>query len=205
MKNTDIFKTVVYPCTGIYKEKSSKFLAYVYPVTNEQNIKEILIKIRKEHHGARHHCYAWRMGPELANFRLNDDGEPSGTAARPIFGQIQARKLTNILVVVVRYFGGILLGTSGLINAYKQATLDALNKAEIIEKEVEDLIEVKFDYSAMNEFMGVIKEMQLIQVHSEFEMNCSATIAVRKSLSETVLEKLKQIDNLNTSIIRNRI
>jgi uncharacterized YigZ family protein len=205
MKNTGTFKTVINPCTGIFKEKGSKFLAYIYPVSNEQEIKEIVTKIKKEHHGARHHCYVWRLGPEMEEFRLNDDGEPSGTAGRPIFGQIQSKELTNVLIIVVRYFGGILLGTSGLINAYKQATIDALNQAVIVEREVEDLIDVNFDYSAMNEFMQIIKERQIEQIRSDFNLNCSATIAVRKSLSGTLLEKLNHIDKLKASIIGNKI
>jgi len=199
------YKTVGNPCEGIFKDKGSRFIAYVHPVSNEQQIKEIVSKIKKEHHSARHHCYAWRLGPELEDFRLNDDGEPSGTAGRPIFGQIQSRELTNILVVVVRYFGGILLGTSGLANAYKQAASDALNQAVIVEKVVEDLIEVKFEYVAMNEFMHVVKEMQLEQVRSDFNLQCSATIAVRKSLSGTLMEKLKHIEKLQASIIGNKI
>jgi uncharacterized YigZ family protein len=205
MRKTDIFKTIVNPVTGIYKEKGSKFLAYVFPVSNEENIKEILTKIRKEHHGARHHCYSWCLGPEMKDFRLSDDGEPSGTAGRPIFRQIQSRELTNILVIVVRYFGGILLGTSGLINAYTQASLDALNKAVIIEKVVEDLIEVNFDYALMDEFMRIIKEMKLSLIHSEYSLKCSATFAVRQSVSKTVLEKLNKIDHLNASIVGNNI
>jgi len=205
MKNAGTFKTVISPCNAIFKEKGSRFLAYVYPVSNEQEIREIIAKIKKEHHSARHHCYAWRLGAEMENFRLNDDGEPSGTAGKPIFGQIQSQELTNILIVIVRYFGGILLGTSGLINAYKLAAKDALDQAVIAERVVEDLIEVKFDYSAMNDFMHVIKELQLEQVQSDFDLNCSATIAVRKSLSETVLNKLKNIDKLSATIIGNKI
>jgi uncharacterized YigZ family protein len=199
------YKTVGNPCEGIFKDKGSRFMSYVYPVSNEHQIKGIVSKIKKEHHSARHHCFAWRLGPELEDFRLNDDGEPTGTAGRPIFGQIQSRELTNILVVVVRYFGGILLGTSGLANAYKQAALDALNQAVIVEKVVEDLIEVKFEYVAMNEFMHVVKEMQLEQVRSDFNLQCSATIAVRKSLSRTLMEKLKHIEKLQASIIGNKI
>lgn len=205
MEISDTYKTVSNPCNGIFKEKGSRFLAFVYPVSNEQEVKEILLKIRKEHHGARHNCFAWRIGPEMELFRLNDDGEPSGTAGRPIFGQIQLNELTDILIIVVRYFGGILLGTSGLINAYKQAAADALCKAVIIEKVVEDLIEVSFDYSAMNDFMHVIKEMHLEQVHTDFNLNCYATISVRKTLSETVMEKLEQIDKLKASIIGNKL
>jgi uncharacterized YigZ family protein len=201
MKNTGIFKTVANPSTGIFKDKGSKFLSFVFPVSTEQEIKEILVKIKKMHHGARHYCYAWLLGPEMENFRINDDGEPSGTAGRPIFGQIQSRDLTNILIIVVRYFGGILLGTSGLLNAYKQATIDALNKSEITEKFIEDLIEVYFDYQVMNEFMSIVKEMQLEIIRSDFNLNCSVTIAVRRSLSENILENLKKIDNLKASII----
>jgi uncharacterized YigZ family protein len=205
MKSTDTFKTVSCPGNGIFKDRGSRFLGYVFPVSDEQEIKEIIAKIKKEHHGARHHCYAWRLGQEMEYFRSNDDGEPSGTAGRPILGQIQSRELTNILVIVVRYFGGILLGTNGLINAYKQAAADALNNTEITEKIVQDLIEVTFDYSVMNEFMHVIKEMQIEQVKSDFNLNCSATIAVRKSLSETVLEKLNHIEKLNASIVVNKM
>ena len=175
MEIPDTYKTVFNPCNGIFKEKGSRFLAFVFPVSDEQEIKEILLKIRKEHHGARHNCFAWCIGTKMELFRLNDDGEPSGTAGRPIFGQIQLNELTNILIIVVRYFGGILLGTSGLINAYKQAAADALSKAVIIEKVVEDLIEVSFDYTAMNDFMHVIKEMHLEQVHTDFNLNCAAT------------------------------
>lgn len=204
MNNAGTFKTVVSPCNGIFKEKGSRFISYVFPVSNEQEIREIIAKIKKEHHSARHHCYAWRLGAEMELFRLNDDGEPSGTAGKPIFGQIQSQELTNILIIVVRYFGGILLGTSGLINAYKMATKDALDQAVIAERVVEDLIEVKFDYSAMNDFMHVINELQLEQVQSDFDLNCSATIAVRKSLSETVLNKLKNIDKLSATIIGNK-
>src|SRR5665648_601830 len=126
MEYTDTYKTIGAPCEGLYKEKGSKFIAYAFPVSDEQQIKEITARLKKEHHSARHHCFAWRLGSDHQLFRLNDDGEPSGTAGRPIFGQIQQHELTDILVVVVRYFGGILLGTSGLTNAYKHAALDVL-------------------------------------------------------------------------------
>ena len=122
MKDPDTFKTVAKSTSGLFKDKGSKFLSFVFPISTEQEIKDILIKIKKMHHGARHYCFAWHLGPEIYNFRVNDDGEPSGTAGRPIFGQIQSRELTNILIVVVRYFGGTLLGTSRLINAYKHCT-----------------------------------------------------------------------------------
>ena len=170
-------------------------------MSDEQQIKEITARLKKEHHSARHHCFAWRLGSDLQLFRVNDDGEPSGTAGRPIFGQIQQHELTDILVVVVRYFGGILLGTSGLTNAYKHAALDVLTKAGSVEKIVENTIEVKFDYLAMNDFMTLLKEFQLEMQESHFDLACWAKILVRKQLTEIVMEKLGKIDQLNASLI----
>ena len=201
MEYTDTYKTIGIPAEGLYKEKGSKFIAYAFPVSNEQQIKEITIRLKKEHHSARHHCFAWRLGPDHLLFRVNDDGEPSGTAGRPIYGQIQQHDLTDILVVVVRYFGGILLGTSGLTNAYKAAASDVLTKAVHIEKIVETTIKVNFDYLAMNDFMTLLKEFQLEMKESNFDLACMAKISVRKQLSDIVLEKLGKIDNLSASII----
>lgn len=201
MEYTDTYKTIGIPVEGLYKEKGSKFIAYAFPVSNEQQIKEITIRLKKEHHSARHHCFAWRLGPDHLLFRVNDDGEPSGTAGRPIFGQIQQHDLTDILVVVVRYFGGILLGTSGLTNAYKAAASDVLTKAVLLEKIVETTIEVNFDYLAMNDFMTLLKEFQLEMKENHFDLDCKAKISVRKQLTDIVLEKLGKIDNLSASII----
>ena len=201
MEYTDTYKTIGIPAEGLYKEKGSKFIAYAFPVSNEQQIKEITIRLKKEHHSARHHCFAWRIGPDHLLFRVNDDGEPSGTAGRPIFGQIQQHDLTDILVVVVRYFGSILLGTSGLTNAYKAAASDVLTKAVLLEKIVETTIEVNFDYLAMNDFMTLLKEFQLEMKESHFDLDCKAKISVRKQLTDIVLENLGKIDNLSASII----
>lgn len=201
MEFTDTYKTIDSPAEGLYKEKGSKFIAYAFPVSEEQQIKEITAKLKKEHHSARHHCFAWRLGSGHQLFRFNDDGEPSGTAGRPILGQIQQRELTDILVVVVRYFGGILLGTSGLMNAYKQAASDALSNAVIVEKIIETTIEVNFDYLAMNDFMTVLKEFQLGMKENHFDLSCRAKILVRKQLTDLVMEKLGKIDHLNASII----
>lgn len=201
MTDSDTYKTIKDPSTGLYKEKGSKFLGFAFPVSEEQEIREILLKLRKEHHSARHHCFAWRLGPESEEYRINDDGEPSGTAGRPIFNQIKAHELTNILIVVVRYFGGILLGTSGLTNAYKQAALDAIQEGEIIEKVVEDLIEVQFDYSAMNEYMHIVKEMQLKQVKADFHLECSSVLLVRKNLTGLVLEKMNSVEKLKAAVV----
>jgi len=204
MEYTDTYKTIAGPAEGLYKEKGSKFIAYAFQVSNEQQIKEITVRLKKEHHSARHHCFAWRLGSDHQLFRFNDDGEPSGTGGRPIFGQIQHHELTDILVVVVRYFGGILLGTSGLTNAYKQAASDVLANSLIIEKVVETVIEVNFGYLAMNDFMSLLKEFQLEMQESHFDLSCRAKILVRKQLTEIVMEKLCKIDQLAASIITDK-
>jgi len=201
MEYTDTYKTIGAPTEGLYKEKGSKFFAFAFPVSNELQIKEITARLKKEHHSARHHCFAWRLGSDCQLFRVNDDGEPSGTAGRPILGQIQHHELTDILLVVVRYFGGILLGTSGLTNAYKQAASDVLSNAPIIEKIIETAIDVNFGYLAMNDFMMVLKEFQLEMKESHFDLSCSARIMVRKQLTGIVMEKLGKIDNLSASIM----
>jgi uncharacterized YigZ family protein len=199
MEYSDTYKTIESTTEGVYKEKGSKFLAFAFPVYNELQIKEIIARLKKEHHSARHHCFAWQLGSDHQVYRINDDGEPSGTAGRPIFGQIQHHGLTNLLVVVVRYFGGILLGTSGLINAYKQAASDVLTNAAVIEKIIETTIEVNFDYLAMNEFMMVLKEFQLEMTESHFDLTCRAKVKVRKQLTEVVIGKLEKINLLTIS------
>ena len=201
MEYTDTYKTIGMPSEGLYKEKGSRFIAYAFPVSNDQQIKEITTQLKKEHHSARHHCFAWRLGSDHQLFKVNDDGEPSGTAGRPIFNQIQHFELTNILVVVIRYFGGILLGTSGLTKAYKLATSDVLSHSAIVEKIIETTIVVNFDYLAMNAFMTVLKEFQLEMKESHFDLSCMAKIFVRKQLTAIVIEKLGKIENLVASII----
>src|SRR5574344_2074526 len=155
---SDQYKTLKNQSNGIYKEKGSKFLAFAYPVYNEDEIKQIVNEKKREFYDARHCCYSWHLGLDANNFRANDDGEPSGTAGRPIHGQILSAGLTNILIVVVRYFGGIKLGTSGLINAYKAAAADAIANAEIIDKTVNNFYRISFSYEAMNDVMKVIKD-----------------------------------------------
>jgi len=201
MEYTDTYKTIEAPSEGLYKEKGSKFIAYAFPVSNELQVKEITAKLKKEHHSARHHCFAWRLGADQPLYRFNDDGEPSGTAGRPIFGQIQNHELTDILVVVVRYFGGILLGTSGLTNAYKQAANDVLTNAVIIEKMIESEIEVVFDYLAMNDLMKVLKDFQIVMKENKFDLVCKVRIAVRKQLKDQVMEKLGKIDHLKATVL----
>lgn len=201
MEYTDTYLTIGAPAEGLYKEKGSKFIAYAFPVSDEQQIKDIASRLKKEHHSARHLCFAWRLGADYALFRVNDDGEPSGTAGKPIFGQIQQHQLSDILVVVVRYFGGILLGTSGLTNAYKLAAADALTHAVIIEKIVETTIEVEFDYLAMNDFMQILKEFQLEMKESHFDLTCSAKILVRRQLISIIMDRFGKIENLKASEI----
>ena len=158
---SDTYLTLAKPSQGLYKEKGSKFLAFAYPVQTEAQIKEHVEALRKEYYDARHHCYAYVLGAGQEVYRANDDGEPSGTAGRPIHGQILSQKLTDILVVVVRYFGGIKLGVSGLINAYKTAAADALNQAQIVEKIVTKRHKVRFSYEEMNKVMRIVKDLQL--------------------------------------------
>ena len=201
MEYTDTFKTIKAPSEGLYKEKGSKFLAFAFPVSNEHQIKEITTRIKKEHHSARHHCFAWRLGADIHTFRLNDDGEPSGTAGRPILGQIQQQELTDILVIVVRYFGGILLGTSGLTNAYKHATAEAIKNATTEVKIIENLIEINFDYLAMNDLMLILKEFDIEITESHFDLACRIKIMVRKELTAIILEKLNKIGKLDALII----
>jgi len=201
MEYTDTYKTLQAPSEGLYKEKGSKFLAYAFPVSTEQQIKEIITQLKKEHHSARHHCFAWRLGAENQSFRINDDGEPSGTAGRPILGQIQKQELTDILVVVVRYFGGVLLGTSGLTNAYKLAANEVLKNASIIAKIIKYPVEINFDYLATNELMQVLKEFGIEITESHFDLKCRVKIMVRKELTAIVLEKLNKTENLNAVII----
>ena len=201
METTDTYLTIAAPSEGLYKDKGSKFIAYAYPVFSEEEIKEILNELKKNHHNARHHCYAWRLGASMEHYRANDDGEPSGTAGRPILGQIRSKELTNILIVVVRYFGGTLLGVSGLIKAYGTAAEDALEQAEITERVVEDLLEVKFEYPAMNDVMTIIKESQLEQLETQFELSCRLVLAVRQSLSATVTEKLSALEQTKVECI----
>lgn len=193
---TDTYKTIELPSEALFKDKGSRFLAYAYPVKNETEIKEIVARIKKEHHSARHHCYAWRLGQNSENYRANDDGEPSGTAGRPILGQILSRGLTNILVVVVRYFGGTLLGVSGLINAYREAASEALTVAITIDKIVEQHVRITFSYAGMNDIMQLIKEMQLEIVHSDFSLVCVIELSVRNSLIDQFRLKLNKIDGI---------
>ncbi|MFY9151418.1 MAG: YigZ family protein [Prolixibacteraceae bacterium] len=197
----DTFKTIAAASEGLFKDKGSKFIAYAYPVTSEDEIKEIIQAIKKEHYSARHHCYAWRLGHEKLHFRANDDGEPSSTAGKPILGQIQSFDLTNILIVVVRYFGGTLLGVSGLINAYRNAALNVIQNAEIVEKLVEQKLLVKYGYGVMNEVMKLFKDEKLPQTDPQFDLNCMIITSVRLSDLERITEEFGKIEGLELTCL----
>ncbi|MBL7807203.1 MAG: YigZ family protein [Saprospiraceae bacterium] len=187
----DAYRTIASASTGEFKDRGSKFLAFAWPVRTEAEALAHLESLRKEHFKARHHCFAWRLGPDGSRFRANDDGEPSGTAGRPMLGQIDALQLTDILVVVVRYFGGTLLGTSGLIQAYREATAEALRQAEIKECLVKDHFLLDFDYALMPDVMNAIKKLDLEVLQQTFEDRGLIEIAVRKSETQATILRLK--------------
>jgi uncharacterized YigZ family protein len=192
----DSYQTIVTPAEGLFRDRGSKFLAFAYPIQNEEDVKQILPGLRELHPKANHHCYAYRLGLDRTNFRANDDGEPSGSAGKPILNTIYAHDLTNLLVVVVRYFGGTLLGVPGLINAYKAATEEALTEAQIVTKHVRDVYTLTYPYEQMNEVMKVIKFFDLIPQKQLFDNECSLQIEIRKTLLNQVLGKLEKIEAL---------
>lgn len=199
---TDSYKTIQTVSEGIYKEKGSKFITYAFPVSCEEDIKTAIDKLKKDYYDARHHCYAYMLGADKKNFRANDDGEPSSTAGKPILGQILSSELTNILIVVVRYFGGTKLGVSGLIHAYKTAAFDAISNAEIIEKTVNDIYDIHFDYLVMNDVMRIIKEEQPLQIDQDFNLTCRITLSIRQSEVEKIIERFSKIDSVKADHIR---
>ena len=179
----DTYRTLAAPAEGLYKEKGSKFLAFAYPVHTLDEVKARLDTLRKEYFDARHHCYAYILGPRKDAWRANDDGEPSGTGGRPIHGQLLSADLTDTLVVVVRYFGGILLGASGLANAYKTAARDAIDHAQIVERTIDVRYRLGFAYEAMNDVMRLLKDYDLKPQQQQFDLDCSLEVKVRQSLS----------------------
>ncbi len=187
---SDIYRTIKEPVEGLFKDRGSRFIARAFPVRREDEVKEILSKLRREYHDARHHCYAYILGPSKSAYRINDDGEPSGTAGKPIHGQLLSRDLTDIIVVVIRYFGGVKLGIPGLINAYREATKDALDKAVIVEKLVTDKLIIEYDYPLMDVVMRFLKEKNIEIINTKFELNCRVEIAVRRSETEQVTNSL---------------
>lgn len=191
---TDIYKTITSASEEVlFKDRNSKFFGYAFPVSNEEQIKEQLEELKKKHHSARHWCYAWQLGKEEIHYRANDDGEPSNSAGMPIYGQIQSFGVTNILIVVVRYFGGVKLGVGGLINAYRTAAQMALEVANIEERTIDLEYEISFGYPEMSKVMRVIKENNLEVVNQKLELDCKLYIQVRKAEADMVFEKFNSI------------
>lgn len=187
MQPKDTYKTITQPSKEvIFKDRGSKFLGYAFPLQREEEVKEIITQLKEQHHKARHWCYAWQLGVEVekVRFRVNDDGEPNNSAGQPIYGQIQSKELTNVLIVVVRYFGGTKLGVSGLINAYRTAAEMVLEASTIVEKTIETSFHLVFEYKDMNKVMRVIKEQNLNLVSQKMELNCEFLVAVRKNDAE---------------------
>lgn len=198
----DLYKTIKSPSEGLFKDKGSKFLAFAFPFKNESEVKNIIEPLRKEHFKAVHFCYAYRIGLDKTNFRVNDDGEPSGSAGRPILNMLLSKEITNILVVVIRYWGGTLLGVTGLINAYKSATEEALANAEIIEKTVNDVYRITFGYVQMNDVMKVVKDLDLKIKNQQFDNQCVIEIEFRQNIASQVLGRFEKIDEIEVDFLR---
>jgi len=196
----DTYITIGEPCEGVFRDKGSKFIAYAYPFRDELLLKELIAELKSRHPKARHHCWAYRMSKDRNVFRVNDDGEPSGSAGRPILNVLLSKDLTDILVIVVRYFGGTLLGVPGLINAYKTATLDAIGNATLLTKTVNEVIEIYFDYIQMNTVMRLVKEENLSILKQEFDNTCVIRLEVRKAQVDLVVGKLTKMDGVTYSL-----
>lgn len=190
---TDEFKTIKSTSEGFYSEKRSKFLAFAHHVETVDEVKQLLVDYRKKYYDARHVCYAYMLGAGRGEFRANDDGEPSSTAGKPILGQINSNELTDILIVVVRYYGGVNLGTSGLIVAYREAAADAIAHAEIVVQQVEERVEYTFAYPLMNDVMRIVKEMNPRIVSQTYDNTCQITLSIRKSEAPQLRERLKKL------------
>ena len=190
---TDTYKTISSTAEGYYTEKRSKFLAFAHHVESVDDVKQIVARYRKQYYDARHVCYAYMLGAERLDYRANDDGEPSSTAGRPILGQINSNELTDVLIVVVRYYGGVNLGTSGLIVAYREASADAIAHAKIEERQVEEIVEYEFPYAMMNQVMRVVKEMNPRIVSQTFDNTCLLRLSIRQSLAPELRARLNAL------------
>jgi len=198
----DTYKEVKSHTRGIYKEKGSKFIAYSYPVYSEQGVKEKMEEVKKLEHSARHHCYAYVLHANKSAWRVNDDGEPSSTAGKPILGQILSNDLTNVLIVVVRYFGGVKLGVPGLIRSYKTAAADSISKAIIINKTIKEQYEVGFKYPQMNDVMRLVKEFDLEVITTDFQIECKLIFAVAKSKTDNTVDAFKKNHKITIKYIK---
>jgi uncharacterized YigZ family protein len=198
----DTYKTIQSPAEGLFRDRGSKFIGYAYPIQTEEEIKSILQNLKAEHPKARHHCWAMRLSPDRSLFRINDDGEPSGTAGRPILNTLLSHDLTQVLVVVVRYFGGTLLGVPGLINAYKTAAQEAISSGNIIEKTINDQYQLQFDYLQLNEVMKVIKDEHLSIVNQQMDNSCQLVLEIRQSAVNQLIAQFEKIPNLSIQYLR---
>lgn len=198
----DTYKTLSSPAEGIFRDRGSKFHAFGYSVASIEEITETIQKLKKEHPGANHHCYAWRLGVAGDSYRANDDGEPAGTAGKPIYNQLLSAGITNVLIVVVRYFGGTLLGVPGLINAYKAAAQDCISRGKIVQKHITEIYRLEFQYEAMPAVMKILKDHDLAQSQQKFELECELEFAVRKSEADEVISLLTQIISVKCSWLR---
>lgn len=201
MQISDTYKTIINQSEGLYKDKGSKFIALAFPVRGEEEISEHLATVKKTYHDARHHCYAWVLGFNGERHKVNDDGEPSGTAGKPIYGQIRSFGLNNMLIVVVRYFGGTKLGVRGLINAYKGAAYDAIQNNKIVTKTIQNHYRIFFNYMVMNDVMQVLKEYDLPQYAHDFDMDCKLSFSVRQKFADEVEQKLDNIPNVKLEFL----
>ncbi len=199
MEANDTYRTITKESDGYFRDRGSKFYAFAYPVESEEEIKAHLDALRKKYYDARHHCYAWQLGAEKTSYRINDDGEPSSSAGKPIFGRIMSHDLTNILIVVIRYFGGAKLGIPGLINAYKIAAEEAIEKNHIKTRTINEIFELKYEYPIMNDVMRIIKDDNVKMIFQEFEMTCRIHISIRRSESEQLKQKLLTIRKLDVT------
>lgn len=196
---TDTYLTISAPSEGQYTEKRSKFLAFAFPVSGVEEVKALVEEHQKRYYDARHVCYAYMLGHERTVFRANDNGEPSGTAGKPILGQINSNELTDILIIVVRYFGGVKLGTSGLIQAYKAAAAEAIAAASIVERTVDEQLSIAFEYTLMNAVMRIVKEEEPTIVSQTFDNDCLMTLATRASLMPRLRQRLEKVDGVRVS------
>lgn len=194
----DTYRTIAAPAEGLFRDKGSKFIAYAYPFRQEEKLKELVAVLKGRHPKARHHCWAYRLTADRSLYRINDDGEPSGTAGRPILNVLLSYDVTNVLVVVVRYFGGTLLGVPGLINAYKTATQEALSAADIVEMTVKDIYNCSFDYVRMNDVMRIVKEENLTVLKQEFDNRCNLELEIRQTQVGAVVGRLQKIEDVET-------
>jgi len=198
----DTYLTIDTPSEGLFKDKGSKFIAYAYPFRDESRLKDIIAEVKAQHPKARHHCWAYRLTPDRSVYRVNDDGEPSGTAGRPILNVLLSKDMTNVFVVVVRYFGGTLLGVPGLIHAYKTAAQEALDAAIVVEKTVNDIYRLEFDYLQMNAVMRLVKEENLPILEQQFDNNCSMDIEVRKMQVNAVVGQLEKLEGVHYTYLK---